>query len=188
MKKIHQYLIGALGLVGMVVLGGCSGAAVYSGHEYALDGSGVDRARVIEVVREVLTDHRFEIDRVDGRRGVVTTGYKTTQGVASPWDREQGSMIQEAADFVNQHERAVRVTIDDAGEVVVTVMVQRVHRPGWRIETESIARSSRTTVIGADGRREPGRTVTPIGLDGGLAQRIGEEIAARLLGSESMGG
>jgi len=187
MNKIQLLLIG-FGLGVVMVLGGCSGSAAYNGHEYAFDGSGVDRTLMIEAIREVLTDHRFEIDRVDGRRGVVTTAFKTTQGIASPWDGEQGSIKQEAADFVNQHERAVRVTIDEAGEVVVSVMVQRVHRPGWRIESESIARSSRTTVIGVDGRREPGRTVTPIGLDGGLAQRIGEEITARLTVQSSMSG
>jgi len=162
------------------VAGGCSNSAVYNGHEYTIEAAGSDRERVIEVVREVLSDHRFVIDRVDGRRGVVTTEFKSTQGIVSPWDTEQGSISQESADFVNQHERRVLVSIGDDGSVVVSVLVQRVHRPGWRIETESISRSTHATVIGTDGRREPSRMVTPIGIDGRLARRIGDEISERL--------
>jgi len=177
----HRVLSAVIGCLLLAIgAGGCNGSAVYSGHEYTIDTESADRERVVKVIREVLSDRRFVIDRVDGRRGVVTTAFKTTQGVVSPWDTEQSSVKQEAADFVNQHERAVRVTINDDGSIVVSVMVQRVHRPGWRIETESISRSSRTTVIGADGRREPGRMVTPIGLDGGLARKIGDEISERL--------
>lgn len=166
----------------LVVLfaGGCNGSAVYRGHAYTLDSAGADRTRVVEVVREVLSDHRFVIDRVDGHRGIVTTEFKTTQGIASPWDAEQDSLKEEAADFVNQHERSVRVTIADDGEIVVSVLVQRVHRPAWRIETESISRSTHATVIDSEGRRQPAAMVTSVGVDGQLARRIGEEITRRL--------
>lgn len=162
---------------------GCTSSAVYSGQDFTVDASevaGAERERVIAAAREVLTDHRFVINRVDGRRGVVTTEFKSTQGFASPWDGEQGSLVEESADFVNQHERAVRVTIGDDGSVVVSVVVQRVHRPGWRIETESISSSTRTTVIGPDGVAKDRRMVTPIGRDGELAQRIGRDITKRL--------
>lgn len=164
-------------------LGGCSSSAVYNGQDYTLESgslAGADRERIVAVARDVLTDHRFVIDRVDGRRGVVTTEFKTTQGFVSPWDGEQGSLKEEAADFVNQHERSVRVMIDDDGSVVVSVMVQRVHRPGWRIETESISSSTRTTIIGPDGWPQDGRMTTPIGHDGQLARRIGQDITKRL--------
>jgi len=177
----HRVLgIACVGVLVVLLTGGCNGSAVYRGHDYALDSAGADRTRVIEVVRDVLSDHRFVIDRVDGRRGIVTTAYKSTQGIASPWDAEQGSLKEEAADFVNQHERSVRVTIAEDGEIVVSVLVQRVHRPVWRIETESISRSTHATVIDAEGRRQPAATVTPIGVDGQLARRIGEEITRRL--------
>lgn len=187
--------------VGLVCLGqlcisGCTSSTVYDGHDYRFstglgaegqaEASG-DRELMIEAIREVLTDHRFVIDRVDARRGVVTTEVKTTQGIGSPWDSEQGSLTQETADFVNQHERAVRVLIEESGEIVVSVMVQRVHRPGWRVETESIASSSHYAVIGSDGRRESSRMVTPIGNDGLLAERIGEAIRARLAKTQSNG-
>lgn len=165
---------------GMVAIVGCSNSAVYNGAEYRFEASDSDRDRVIEAVREVLTEYRFVIDRVDARRGVVTTEYKSTQGIVSPWDGEQSSLREESADFVNQHERSVRVEIDDAGGVIVTVMVQRIHQPGRRIETEAISRSSRMTIIGTDGKREPARLVTPIGIDGRLAQRIGERIDKRV--------
>ena len=180
LSSVIGCLLMGLAVVGVGGLGGCSSAAVYNGHDYTIDSQSADRERVIGVIREVLSGRRFVIDRVDGRRGVVTTAFKTTQGIVSPWDTEQSSVHHEAADFVNQHERSVRVTINDDDTIVVSVIVQRVHRPGWRIETESISRSTRATVIGADGLREPGRMVTPIGLDGRLAQRIGDEISKKL--------
>lgn len=178
-------------LAGLVITGammtGCSGSAVYAGSDYRValpmgeQGSDeMSRERVVQAVREVLTDYRFEIDRVDARRGVVTTAFKSTQGLASPWDGEQNSLYEESADLVNQHERGVRVTLDDEGSFVVSVIVQRVHRPAWRVETESIAQSTHAVVIGADGGAVASRQITPIGLDGGLAERLGEEIRARL--------
>ena len=183
LKNVQRTLVLAAALA---ALGGCSSSAIYNGHEYAIEPSSLgehDRERVVAVARDVLTEHRFVIDRVDGRRGVVTTEFKSTQGLASPWDSEQGSFKEESADFVNQHERAVRVMIQDDGAVVVSVMVQRVHRPGWRIETESISSSTRTTVIGPDGRPKDRRMVTLIGHDGQLARRIGRDIVKRLAGS-----
>ncbi len=160
----------------LVTLNGCSGTAIYNGQAYRFDSGDTDREMVVDATRQVLADHRFVIDRVDGRRGVVTTEFKSTQGIASPWDGEQGSLRDESADFVNQHERSIRVLINDDGSVDVSVVVQRVHRPGWRIETESISSSTHTTVIGTDGRAQPRRLVTPVGIDGQLARRIGEEI------------
>jgi hypothetical protein len=167
---------------GVLLLGACNNATVYNGRSYAVQSEiETDREHLIGVIREVLTDHRFEIDRVDARRGVVTTAYKTTQGLASPWDGEQGSFKQETADLVNQHERAVRVDIEDDGSVIVSVLVQRVHRPAWRIETESISRSTHAVVIDSRGNRQPARIVTPIGQDGLLAERIGEAIRSKLV-------
>lgn len=197
-ERVSRVLKVVVGLVclGQLCVSGCTSSTVYDGHDYRFStGLGTeahtiesdDRALMIETIREVLTDHRFVIDRVDARRGVVTTAVKTTQGIGSPWDSEQGSLTQETADFVNQHERAVRVLIEDNGEIVVSVMVQRVHRPGWRVETESIASSSHYAVIGSDGRREASRMVTPIGSDGLLAERIGKAIRARLAETQSNG-
>jgi len=178
--KVRRVCVSCVLAFGMVAVVGCSNSAVYNGAAYSFDASQTDRERVIEVVRDVLSEYRFVIDRVDARRGVVTTEFKSTQGIVSPWDGEQGSLREESADFVNQHERSVRVEIDDAGEVIVMVVVQRIHQLGRRIETEAISRSSRATIIGTDGNREPARQVTPIGIDGQLAQRIGERIDQRL--------
>lgn len=178
--KVRRVCVSCVLAFGMTAVVGCSNSAVYNGAAYSFDASQTDRERVIEVVRDVLSEYRFVIDRVDARRGVVTTEFKSTQGIVSPWDGEQGSLREETADFVNQHERSVRVEIDDSGEVIVMVVVQRIHQLGRRIETEAISRSSRATIIGTDGNREPARQVTPIGIDGQLAQRIGERIDQRL--------
>lgn len=171
-----------------VSMAGCSRSAVYAGSDYRVEiadlageSGQVSRERVVEAAREVLTDHRFVLDRVDARRGVVTTAFKSTQGLASPWDSEQNSLREESADLVNQHERGVRVSIDDEGAFTVSVIVQRVHRPAWRVETESISQSTHAVVIDSNGRAVASRQITPIGLDGELARRLGQEISARLI-------
>lgn len=182
MNHVQIPILGSLVVGCLLMLGACNNATVYNGQSYAVRGDefDTDRERLIGVIRKVLTDHRFVIDRVDARRGVVTTEYKTTQGLASPWDGEQGSFKQETADLVNQHERSVRVNIENDGSVMVSVLVQRVHRPAWRIETESISQSTHAVVIDSNGQRQPPRIVTPIGQDGLLAERIGEAIRSKL--------
>ncbi len=146
---------------------------------------GASYREVFEAMREVLGAYRFAIDRVDATRGVMTTFPKRTVGIGSVWDREQSSLGQEWEDFANQHERTVRVefeSVEDADgaeviEVAVEVVVHRVHRPNWRVESESIGLSTYARSRDAMGRVEPGMFREPIGHDLALADRI----AGRLL-------
>ncbi|MFK7760027.1 MAG: hypothetical protein AB8C13_08775 [Phycisphaerales bacterium] len=193
--QLRATLVSSVCLASALFASGCMNSSLYSGADYSFaptagDGDGVsvgDRQAIIDATRDVLIDYQFEINRVDARRGVVTTAYKSTQGIASPWDSEQGSLNHEMADFVNQHERGVRVLIDDDGQVLVSVVVRRVHRPQWRVETESIRLSTHATVIDSDGNAQPSQFVTPIGLDEQLARRIGERIQSRLVSSSTSG-
>ena len=166
-----------------VVLGGCASGGVYSGGSASIEAPGVERERMIAVVREVLGSYRFSIDRVDASRGVVTTGYKRTHGLATPWDLEQGSLSAEVTDFANQHERSVRVEFEDDGVVRVSVFVRRTGRPGWRVETESIRYSSQHVVFVDDGVAMGRRSYEQVGQDGALAARLAEEIERGLTGS-----
>lgn len=177
----------AVAIVSGVVLGvslaGCAGGGVYSGGGATIDAGDADRERVIGVVRGVLSDYRFSIDRVDAARGVVTTAYKRTHGLATPWDAEQSSISEEFADFANQHERSVRVELGEDGGVHVAVLVRRIGRPGWRVETESIRYSSQSVVVVDEGRSLRRRETEQIGQDGALAARIAFDIERGLGGS-----
>lgn len=142
-------------------------------------------------VRGVLGDYRFSINRIDAVRGIITTHPKRTAGLASPWDREQSSMPQEWEDLANQQQRVVRVSFEGSdghpgetpGEVVravVEVQLQRVHRPYWRIETESIPLSTHARARDTLGEQLPATFIEVLGLDTALADRLALAIEERL--------
>ena len=112
-------------------------------------------AGAFDAARRVLLDARFELDRIDAAAGVITTHPKATSGLATPWDTEQSTIGQEISDMVNHQRRRVRVTFRPTEESTgdgsvdlrtlgapilgrVDVVIERLHRPGWRLETTSI--------------------------------------------------
>jgi hypothetical protein len=160
-------------------------------------------AAAFDAVRDELTRRRFTLDRVDARAGVISTLPKGTAGLATPWDTEQSTAAQEVDDGLNQQERVVRVVFAPAGggqaiapdpgaplpdlrtysgpmTARVEVRVDRVRRPGWRLEPESIRRSTR---MYDPGLAESGiGTIArePIAADPALAQRISDRVTTAL--------
>ncbi len=151
----------------LLLLAGCNSAPRVS--DTPLETQ--EYARGFEVVKNVLRDYRFELDRIDARHGVITTRAKPTAGLVTPWDGEQSTMKQEAEELINQELRAVRVEFVPAGvdsvqqstltpantaesdlkdlrstqqslRIVVTVNQLRVHRPGRQPSTKSIRSST----------------------------------------------
>lgn len=101
--------------------------------------------QVFDAARDTLAEYRFTLDRVDAARGVITTTPKQTAGLATPWDREQSNTGDEFADLVHQHERTARIIFEPPEAptgVRVEVVVDRVRRPNWRIETDAIRYST----------------------------------------------
>lgn len=188
-------------LIGMLVVavlglgaGGC--ASVQSADDAQVLGDGVGLIaiedasydEVFAATREVLSGFRFGINRVDASRGVITTFPKRTAGLASIWDREQSTLGQEVEDLTNQQERVIRVVFEPRDEGVevgasvqgrVEVTVLRVHRPHWRVESESIRFSTHARSRDVDGRVEAREFREPIGQDVALAKRVASEIARR---------
>lgn len=143
-------------------------------------------SEVFEAAREVLGDYRFGINRVDAARGVITTFPKRTVGLGSPWDPEQTTLGQELEDLANQQERTVRVEFERAPQedaaptrAIVEVQVYRIHRPNWRVETESMRLSTHARSRDSIGRVEDVDFREPIGHDTALADRIAVEIMSR---------
>lgn len=151
--------------------------------------------------REVLSEARFALERVDAAAGVITTQPKSTAGLASPWDTEQSTLAQEWEDLANQQRRVVRITFAPEGETGPTppdqalpdrrteagplvarveVTLLRLRRPGWRIETESISRSTRSFDPIAAARDGGASFFEPVGQDDRLAGRLAQRIAQRL--------
>ncbi len=147
----------------------------------------------IDATRDALRDYRFDLDRVDAAAGVVTTAGKWSSGLATPWDAEQSSIGQEWDDAMNRQQRRVRVTFASAhGEGAddlrslgaplvgrVEVTVYRLHRQGWRLESESVGRSRRAFDPEL-GRSQGSRYFVPIARDERLEARIADAVARRI--------
>ncbi len=194
---IGMFVVAVLGL-GAGGLGGCTSvrstadAQVLDAGAVLIEIEGASYDEVFAATREVLSGFRFGINRVDASRGVITTFPKRTAGLASIWDREQSSLGQEIEDLTNQQERAIRVEFESQAEsetdgsgvgagvrARVEVVVSRVHRPHWRVESESIRFSTHARSRDVDGRVEAREFREPIGQDVALAKRVADEIARR---------
>jgi len=165
-------------------------------------------ADAFDAVRDALRDRRFVVDRLDGANGVVTTAPKESAGLATPWDMEQTSLREEWQEFVNYEHRVVRVTFhamdgervipesDDPTEPMldlrrhegpvrmdVAVIVERNHRPGWRLEPNGARLSSFTSDPALQRRGLEPRYATPYRRDDWLAQRLVRDIGERVLGA-----
>jgi hypothetical protein len=137
---------------------------------------------LFNAAREVLAEYRFTIDRVDAARGVITTYPKRTAGLATPWDREQSSLPQEFEDLAHQQERTARVTFeppDAPTRVSVHIVLDRVHRPNWRVETDAIRQSTHARDPLGIRAGQPPEFREPVAEDRALAERIMADIQAR---------
>jgi len=199
LEPIKRGVCAMILLSGAVMLSGCAsyrsieGSAIeHTSETGRVRLEGVSYAQAFARAREVLADNRFAIDRIDATRGVISTHPKRTLGMVSPWDGEQSSLKQEWEDFANQQERTIRVafapvdgfTLASEGdfELTVEVIVHRVHRPNWRIETESVRLSSHAQSRDATGQLEFTSFREPIGHDPSLEARLVKAISDRVLG------
>ena len=154
-------------------------------------------SRAFDAARDTLVARRFELDRIDARAGVITTRAKATAGAFTPWDREQSSLGSQLEDTIHQHQRRVTITFVPADgterpkgvapdmiaytgpvRANVSVLIERVERPGFRAEVRS-PRYSTSTV---DEQREAmgeypsfGAALSP---DDDFAARIAADIRA----------
>jgi len=149
--------------------------------------------QAITAARETFLDARFEIDRVDARRGIVETRPKPSAGLGTPWDTEQATLRQEWEDLLNQHERVARLVVEpidaDVPDVTthagplaarVEVIVYRVRRHGWRVDTVTISRSSHSIDPLGPARGSPFTFAQPVGRDDLLAEALAQRIRDRL--------
>jgi len=184
MIRMMSFIFGAA--LAACLLGGCASPTGTVAFEISADRYG----EAIEVARTTLREARFTVDRVDAQEGIVTTHAKSTAGLGTPWDKEQATLLDEVSDFVNQHERVVRVMFTGHDEpdlsasgvlaVEVEVVVYRVRRGGWRVETESISRSRHARDPLAASRGQPGTFRQATRRDDVFAAHLADEMRSRL--------
>ncbi len=188
--------------LGVMMLPGCASSrhidADATTHQQTINANQYQHA--FGVVREVISEYRFGINRVDISRGIITTHPKRTSGLATLWDQEQSTLHQELEEFANQHDREVRVvfkgkpTGEDSGsdqtialgegdgeiEMRIEVMVYRTRRPHWRIEPESVRFSTHARSRDSAGRLESSSFREAIGRDTLLEERILQSVIDQL--------
>ncbi|MFM9995808.1 MAG: hypothetical protein ACKVU4_08410 [Phycisphaerales bacterium] len=197
-RYVHSRGLLAVAAIGIAcaVLPGCSGAR---GTGPAFDVPAAEFAAAFAAAKGALVDASFELDRVDARAGVITTVPKPTSGLATPWDGEQSSLGQEFEDLLNRHYRRVRVTFEPAGaegaggavpadlraggvatRCTVSVTIDRIRRPGWRVETSSIRLSSTSLDPEIVQRGMSPQYAVPMARDDRLARRLASSIERAL--------
>lgn len=152
-------------------------------------------SRAFDAARDTLVARRFELDRIDARAGIITTRAKPTAGAFTPWDREQSSMFSSLEDTVHQHQRRVTVTFVpvDGGErpkgvapdlisytgpvrANVSVLIERVERPGFRAEVRSPRYSTQSVNEQREKLSEYPSFGAPLAPDDDFASRIAADI------------
>ncbi len=120
-------------------------------------------AAAFNAARDELRDAGFTLERVDAYSGIITTWPSGSAGIATPWSGDQSSVSQEFGDLFHRHARTLRITFepavppeptDDAALppdlraldtdmlMRIRVIVERNHRPGWRVSNVSIRHST----------------------------------------------
>lgn len=180
-----------LSTVVLALLGvGCSSYPAAPEFEVASGGY----PAVFDAAREVLRDHRFQLERVDAAAGVITTQPKSTGGYATPWDDEQSTAYQNLEDAINLQRRIVRITFTDGPEARgqdtdvnpaaalrarVEVTVYRMQTPGLRPSSRAITMTSVTTDPAAAAQGTGYSYEVPLSQDTQFAARLAEEITRR---------
>jgi hypothetical protein len=150
--------------------------------------------RVFNQAKDDLRGLGFILDRVDAQLGVITTMPKGSGGILTPWDQEQSGIDDRLEDAVQKHRRVVRIdfsAVKTAGQpgdeladlrtekgpiqAQVSVALYRIHTPGWRLNTQGILESTRTTDPQLS-ERGMGQYGVAIRQDDALARRIADHI------------
>jgi hypothetical protein len=154
--------------------------------------------KAFDTTRDLLRSYRFVLEWVDAAQGIISTTYKTSAGLATPWDSEQSSLSQEFEDFLNQQSRRVRVTfrpavtgedehpvdvpIDPNTAMIgrVEVIIYRMQSPGLRSPPRAILLTSLAIDPGLLEEGIPGQYAIAVAQDSKFAARLAAAIEKRL--------
>ena len=190
--------LGALLAMLMGLTGGC--AATGPG---AFDVPAGSYAEAFDAARDELRAMGFVLDRVDARRGVITTRSRPTAGMATPWLGGESSPYQSLDGTLNRQARWIEIRfstrdgeatpdggntglIDDLRlypgplRAEVLAMIQRAQRPGLRVPAASVRLASQSVDPSlVDQGLHPAYTVE-LGPDEQLAARLVNVITRRI--------
>lgn len=98
-----------------------------------------------DAARDVLREEGFELQRIDALAGVITTRPRESSGLATPWINDGPGALTGVEGMLHHQRRQALVTIGrgDEASLDVRVVVERIERPGRRIDSASLRSSSR---------------------------------------------
>ena len=192
LNPVFRTIFSALAMLACLLCTGCAS----SRSDARFEGDGGSFAAAFEASRETLRDFGFVMERVDASAGVITTQARTSSGLATPWDRDQSTLSQEADDLLNHHRRRVRITFSPPTEsgqkpetadishierwvAVVEVAIDQVQYPGLRVPARAGTLWSVTTDPARSDVNLNYQYDTPQVRDVGFERRIAEAIERR---------
>ena len=151
-----------------------------------------------DAAKDVLREMSFDLDRVDARRGVITTRARSSSGFMTPWIAHADSS-EEAVEGVLHRDRRTAIVNFRAADppapigsvdlrefdgliyADVEVIVERAYVAGRRPEPTSIRMTSFTIDPSRAGAPAGGRAVelAEVGADAFLAARLADRIRER---------
>lgn len=176
----------------MLWLCGAWGCAAERARTGAFDAPGGTYADAFEAAKDALREQGYKLARVDARAGLIESQPRASAGLATPWVFDESTIGEEVDGLMNAYRRRVVVRFDGGedrdfdlreaqlpvrGEVVVEQ--ERLQRPGRRVESSAIRR---TSYWSEPAWRSAGMTrfYAPAPDDEGLAARLARDIERRL--------
>lgn len=160
-------------------------------------------AEAFEIAKDQLRAAGFELARVDARAGVIETYPKNSAGLATPWSGMDTTFGQSWESFLNDQRRRAVVRfgppaedLDPDGSAVaagedlrqrqtrlegqIQVVLERIARPGLRVQTASVRLSSKARDPQLEERGLSPWYAAEVGSDEWLAGRLAERIGSKL--------
>lgn len=151
--------------------------------------------QAFNAARDVLRDYHFQLERVDGAQGVITTADLFSAGLLTPWDQVQTTPQQELSDIVNNQARRVRIVFARASQQAdpidppsdaeacvgdVQVVIRRVQVALVRPNSRSVSLTTTAVDPALTAKQIWGNYAVPFARDEELERRIARAIEARL--------
>lgn len=178
---------------------GCAGPAGPT--SFTIDQG--EYARAFAAARDELRSHRFDLASVDARRGTIGTEPTGSAGLATPWIDHSDTLTGAWTDLLNDQRRIAVVRFRPEGEdhaagmspadaeadvrtgagqltVEVEVQVERLYRPGRRVDATDVRLRSVTKDPAWQRQGLQPWYAAPEGTDERLAARMAAGIQRRL--------
>lgn len=158
-------------------------------------------AQAFSITKDEIRSLGFTLARIDARDGVITSAAKSSAGFATPWIHTEASFGANVDSFFHRDQRRMTISFEPVGEVAdarasplgpdrrswkgeltcnVSVMHERLYRPGLRLSPVAVRLSNVTSFDADAGGAPPATIIREIGEDTHLESKLARLIRDRL--------